>query len=260
MPSGAAIRAPLRGQAASRGSIPACGDLLFGKEVGLMKHLLMTAVLTVNLLPFALTRTGAVAELTPPTQPELAKRVRSLRVLVLSTMLADAGIGEWGFAALVEVDGRRILFDTGAHPDTVLRNARRLGVDLAGIQEVILSHNHADHTGGLLHLRRELAKENRGALSRAHVGRGIFWSRPREAEEGNGMIKVKPAYEAAGGVFIEHHQPVELYPGVWLTGPVPRVFPERNWSGRAGPVKTPEGLAGAGGRDDTGRHVSGLRH
>jgi 7,8-dihydropterin-6-yl-methyl-4-(beta-D-ribofuranosyl)aminobenzene 5'-phosphate synthase len=170
------------------------------------------------------------------------KRVHSLRILVLSTMLADAGIGEWGFAALVEVDGHRILFDTGAHPDTVLRNASELGIDLASIQEVILSHNHADHTGGLLHLRRELAKKNPTALSRAHVGRGIFWSRPREAAEGNSMIEVKPAYEATGGVFIEHSEPVELYPGVWLTGPVPRVFPERNWPSRSGPVKTPAGL------------------
>ena len=33
-------------------------------------------------------------------------------------MLADRGIGEWGFAALVEVDGQRILFDTGNYPET----------------------------------------------------------------------------------------------------------------------------------------------
>ena len=40
--------------------------------------------------------------------------VSSLEIKILSTMLADEGFGEWGFAALVEVDGRRILFDTGA--------------------------------------------------------------------------------------------------------------------------------------------------
>src|SRR5215218_9804581 len=130
------------------------------------------------------------------TEQGAEHRVKSLRVLVLSTMLADAGIGEWGFAAIVEADGHRILFDTGAHPDTVLKNARELGVDLAGVKEVILSHNHSDHTGGLLHLRRELAKENPAALSRAHVGKGIFWSRPRKDKEGNTMIEVKPAYEA----------------------------------------------------------------
>jgi hypothetical protein len=59
----------------------------------------------------------------PPSLP--SHQVRSLRVTVLSTMLTDFhGVGEWGFAALVEVDGRRLLFDTGARPETVLDNAR----------------------------------------------------------------------------------------------------------------------------------------
>ena len=76
-------------------------------------------------------------------------------------MLADTkGIGEWGFAALVEADGHRLLFDTGARPETVLANARELGVDLADVTEVVLSHHHGDHTGGLLTLRRELAKDD----------------------------------------------------------------------------------------------------
>jgi 7,8-dihydropterin-6-yl-methyl-4-(beta-D-ribofuranosyl)aminobenzene 5'-phosphate synthase len=141
----------------------------------------------------------------------------------------------------VEVDGHRILFDTGDHPDTVLKNARELGVDLINVQEVILSHYHQDHTGGLLYLRREFAKDNPSALSRVHVGRGIFWNRPKQSGEGNNMVAAKPAFEATGGVFIEHNGPVELYPGVWLTGPVPRVYPERNWGG-AGVVKTPDGL------------------
>ena len=207
-----------------------------------MKHLLMTLLMAVAVMPLASSRTEMAPGLAKTSQAKLDKRVHSLRVLVLSTMLADAGIGEWGFAALVEVDGHRILFDTGAHPDTVLKNAKELGIDLSTIQEVILSHNHADHTGGLFHLRRELAQQNPAALSRAHVGRGIFWSRPRGTTEGNSMIELKPAYEATGGVFIEHSEPVELYAGVWLTGPVPRVFPERNWPSRSGPVKTPAGL------------------
>lgn len=168
-------------------------------------------------------------------------RVRELKITVLSTMLADAGIGEWGFAALVEVDGRRILFDTGNAPDTVLKNAKDLRIDLAGIQEVILTHNHGDHTGGLVRLREETRKTNPKALSRAHVGKGAFYSRPSAQGERNDLLRYKQAYEAAGGVFVEHDQPVELYPGVWLTGPVPRKHPERNWS-TTGKMKTPAGL------------------
>jgi 7,8-dihydropterin-6-yl-methyl-4-(beta-D-ribofuranosyl)aminobenzene 5'-phosphate synthase len=166
----------------------------------------------------------------------------TLRIVVLSTMLADAGIGEWGFAALVEADGRQILFDTGAHPRTVLDNAKELGLDLSGIEEVVLSHNHDDHTGGLLTLRRELSAKNPRAMSRVHVGKGIFWSRPEaDGHEGNPMIETRRLFEAGGGTFIEHDVPVQLLPGLWLTGPVPRVHPEHNWSVK-GLVKKPNGL------------------
>lgn len=206
-----------------------------------MRCVLLTVILLTVALPLAL----ATDQTTKPAaveKPESDQRVRSLRVVVLSTMLAEGKIGEWGFAAFVEADGHRILFDTGARPDTVLKNARDLNIDLAGVREVILSHNHRDHTGGLLNLRRELAKANPAALSRAHVGNGIFWSRPRKQTnvEGNAMIALRPDYQATGGVFIEHKECVELYPGVFLTGPVPRTHPEQKGGGW-GLVKTPVG-------------------
>jgi 7,8-dihydropterin-6-yl-methyl-4-(beta-D-ribofuranosyl)aminobenzene 5'-phosphate synthase len=193
---------------------------------------------------FALTFFAAAGGAAPPAQPP----VRSLRITTLSTMLADEGIGEWGYAALVEVDGRRILFDTGARPRTVLENARELKVDLAGIEDVILSHNHGDHTGGLLTLRRDVMARDPKALARAHVGRGAFWSRPTEDGSGerNALLRNRAEYESTGGVFVEHDRPVELQPGVWLTGPVPRVHPERNYPVPGGKVRTPEGLV-----DDT---------
>lgn len=181
----------------------------------------------------------------PPRQQERAgaPQLRSARVTTLSTMLADTrGLGEWGFAALVEADGRRLLFDTGARPETVLNNARELGIDLSGVTEVVLSHNHGDHTGGLLTLRRELMKTNPAALSRAYVGAGIFLPRPGDdGRETNEMLALKGPYEATGAIFVVIDRPVELFPGAWLTGPVPRRHPERNWSGR-GKVRTAEGL------------------
>jgi len=219
-----------------------------------MKHCPMTHCLTAVALALAASASMASNRLYDPASPDHTQTqrqapgtVRSLRVKVLSTMLSgnpDGGIGEWGFAAIVEVDGQRILFDTGARPDTVLKNAKELGVDLANVKDVILSHNHSDHTNGLMTLRREFAKTNPTALSRAHVGKGIFWNRPSNSGEANVMVKIKPEYEGAGGAFIEYDEPKEILPGVWLTGPVPRVHPERNWGagGSIGRVKTPEGL------------------
>ena len=161
-----------------------------------------------------------------------ADKVASLDVRILSTMLtADEGYGEWGFAALVVADGHRILFDTGAHPDTVLRNAQALHIDLANVPDVILSHHHLDHTAGLVTLRREYARSNPAALGRAHVGAGNLQSRTDGGErEANTMIATRREYESAGGTFIEYREVRELFPGVWLTGPVPRKYPEKNWN------------------------------
>jgi 7,8-dihydropterin-6-yl-methyl-4-(beta-D-ribofuranosyl)aminobenzene 5'-phosphate synthase len=182
---------------------------------------------------------SALAETTAtPTHAQ----VKTLKVTILSTMLADEGIGEWGFAALVEADGHRLLVDTGARPTTVLTNVHDLGLDLSDVKEVVLTHNHDDHTGGLVTLRREFMKKNPEALSVAHVGKGIMYSRPRPGQkEGNTVIAMRKEYEATGGKFIEHDAPAEIFPGVWLTGPVPRKYPERNWSGK-GTVRTPEGV------------------
>jgi 7,8-dihydropterin-6-yl-methyl-4-(beta-D-ribofuranosyl)aminobenzene 5'-phosphate synthase len=169
-------------------------------------------------------------------------QVKSLKVTILSTMLADEGIGEWGFAALVESDAHRILVDTGARPETVLSNLHDLKLDLSDVKEVVLTHNHDDHVGGLLTLRREFMKRNPDALSVAHVGKGIFYSRPeQDGTEGNPMPAIRKDYEATGAHFVEHDQPIELFPGAWLTGPVPRTYPEHNWSVKD-KVKTPEGL------------------
>jgi 7,8-dihydropterin-6-yl-methyl-4-(beta-D-ribofuranosyl)aminobenzene 5'-phosphate synthase len=166
---------------------------------------------------------------TPASHP-----VHALKITVLVTNVSGdphLGDGEWGYSALVEVDGHRILYDTGASPDLVLRNARALQVDLSGVEDVVLSHNHWDHVGGLLTLRRELSKVNPQAMSRAHVGAGIF--RPRwgtDGEDHNGLKDIQAQYLATGGQFIVHERPTELWPGVWFTGPVPRPNSERNWS------------------------------
>jgi 7,8-dihydropterin-6-yl-methyl-4-(beta-D-ribofuranosyl)aminobenzene 5'-phosphate synthase len=61
---------------------------------------------------------------------------------------------DWGYAALVEYDGRRILFDTGNNPEIFAHNIRAAGVDLRTVDFVVLSHRHLDHTAGLDYLLR----------------------------------------------------------------------------------------------------------
>lgn len=190
---------------------------------------------------FILTAFGFAAE----PAPAAGARVHALKITILSTMLADGmELGEWGFSALVEVDGHRILLDTGAHADVVYKNTQTLGIDLKTVPEVILSHSHWDHVGGLMTLRQAvLDAKTPAALATVHVGEGIFYPRSSEGlrVDTNPIELLKPEYEKSGGVFVVHDKPVQLYPGVWLTGPVPRKYPEHNWSG-SGKVTTPAGV------------------
>ena len=59
---------------------------------------------------------------------------------------------DWGYAALIEIGGRRILFDTGNDPDVFAHNTKVLGVDLSNLDFVVMSHRHGDHTSGLAHV------------------------------------------------------------------------------------------------------------
>jgi len=56
---------------------------------------------------------------------------------------------DWGYAALVEYGGKRILFDTGNNPGILAQNAKAKGIDLSKLDFVVMSHRHGDHTGGL---------------------------------------------------------------------------------------------------------------
>ena len=172
-----------------------------------------------------------------------AQSASKLKITILSTMVADLkGRGEWGFSALVETDSTRILFDLGANPNTMLDNAAEYKVDLAGIRQVVLSHNHADHTAGLTPLRQRYPDGK--TASTAYIARGFFlrdtvligMSIPVGLKAADSL-----AYRSSGGNFIVVDKPLKIAPGVFLTGPIPRKYPEKNYPpGRT--LKTAAGL------------------
>lgn len=90
--------------------------------------------------------------------PALAQTERATQLRI--TILYDAfgkpsGMEQdWGYSALIEYSGRRILFDTGDNPDILARNAHVAHVDLSRLDFVVLSHRHADHMGGMEYLLR----------------------------------------------------------------------------------------------------------
>ena len=59
---------------------------------------------------------------------------------------------DWGYSALVEYGGKRILFDTGNNPDILAQNLKVKQVDLSKLDFVVMSHRHGDHMGGLAYV------------------------------------------------------------------------------------------------------------
>jgi 7,8-dihydropterin-6-yl-methyl-4-(beta-D-ribofuranosyl)aminobenzene 5'-phosphate synthase len=86
----------------------------------------------------------------------------------------DAGMKkDWGFSALLEVAGKRILFDTGNNRDIFAANVKAKNIDLTNLDFVVLSHRHSDHMAGLSHV---LSVNPKVKIYAPREGFGIFGS------------------------------------------------------------------------------------
>ena len=66
-----------------------------------------------------------------------------------NTSLNDILVPDWGFSALIETTGRKILFDTGGNGRILLENMKTLNIDPTEINDIFISHPDFDHIGGL---------------------------------------------------------------------------------------------------------------
>lgn len=84
----------------------------------------------------------------------VAARAAELEIqIIYDDTSAVAGIEpHYGFSALVDFRGQRILFDSGSDADLFLRNLTRLGIDPASITHAVISHRHSDHRNGIYRL------------------------------------------------------------------------------------------------------------
>lgn len=73
-----------------------------------------------------------------------------------------------GLSVYIREKDTQLLFDTGPD-DSLLGSAKELGIDLTGVTALVLSHNHGDHTGGMLPFLERL-----GHPLPAYTGMGFF--------------------------------------------------------------------------------------
>ena len=106
------------------------------------------------LLNALLYATLAVSLVPPAPHPAPTRSANRVTILYDAFGSRRGLTPDWGFAALVESGGKRILFDTGNNADVFAHNARALAVDLRRLDFVVVSHRHGDHTAGLNYLLR----------------------------------------------------------------------------------------------------------
>jgi 7,8-dihydropterin-6-yl-methyl-4-(beta-D-ribofuranosyl)aminobenzene 5'-phosphate synthase len=96
-----------------------------------------------------------VTEQTMNAGEGLALKDLTIRIVQDNYSCSDRLETAWGFAAYLTGPQENILFDTGSNGTLLLGNMAKLDIDPNRIETVILSHNHADHTGGLVGLLKQ---------------------------------------------------------------------------------------------------------
>jgi 7,8-dihydropterin-6-yl-methyl-4-(beta-D-ribofuranosyl)aminobenzene 5'-phosphate synthase len=84
--------------------------------------------------------------------PGVAESANRVTILYDAFSKSPEVTKDWGYSALVEYGGKRILFDTGNNAQIFEHNVKALGADLRKLDFVVISHRHGDHTSGLTYL------------------------------------------------------------------------------------------------------------
>ncbi len=128
-------------------------------------------------------------------------------------------VAEWGLSIFVKANGENILFDTGAG-FAALRNAHKLGISLHHGTRIVLSHAHADHTGGLKSVLARIGPTE--VISHPAIWEKKYTKRPYEKEAAFiGIPFAKKEMELLGAEFKPSKAPVQLSENIWTTGEIP---------------------------------------
>jgi 7,8-dihydropterin-6-yl-methyl-4-(beta-D-ribofuranosyl)aminobenzene 5'-phosphate synthase len=122
----------------------------------------------------------------------------------------------------------KLLFDAGPEGALFLRNCRNLGVSLADVEEIAISHGHWDHMGALLDALDHITRNSYGRQVPCHVNPGMFLERGATLTTGQiAPFQRVPSPEeltAHGAQVVNSGEPRLLLDGCfYLSGEIPRI-------------------------------------
>jgi 7,8-dihydropterin-6-yl-methyl-4-(beta-D-ribofuranosyl)aminobenzene 5'-phosphate synthase len=145
-----------------------------------------------------------------------------IKITTLSENTANIGfIGEWGLSILIEADGLRILFDTGAS-FTAVHNAQLLGIDFSSVDKIVLSHGHWDHTGGLANVLRRRGEEV-DIIGHPDIWAAKYTQGEKYGERYLGIPFNREQLEGLGARFHLVKEPVWIADNIVTSGEIPMV-------------------------------------
>lgn len=145
----------------------------------------------------------------------------SITTLSENTAAALGLIAEWGLSILVEADDTAVLLDAG-QTISVIHNAQQLGIDLAKVKKIVLSHGHMDHTGGLLHVLAEM-KNGTEIIAHPDVMDAKYSGRYEENRRYIGMPSWSQELTRLGAKFKLTKESVRLTDHIITSGEIPMV-------------------------------------
>ena len=162
----------------------------------------------------------------------------------------------WGYSALIEYGGRRILFDTGGRVDDFASNVNALGVDLGRLDFVVLSHRHGDHTSGLNHVLKVNPRvtiytpaeqqnfHTPSAPALVNLIRRRVETAPEDMHYFDGKVPPQIGSDSPwpDANFVQIRTPTEVFPGFWLFSTVSEVTGTKEMNEVSLALKTPQGL------------------
>ena len=154
--------------------------------------------------------------------------VEKVKLTVLADDYAGYGSRLWaqhGVSYLIEVERKggkeTILFDTGTNADPILYNMKTLGINPSIIDLIVLSHNHYDHTGGLLKLLQAIGRGNIPIIAHPEIFKTSIILRPKLEVVGL-KGNTREEAEKLGGRWVLSREPVKLTEAVYTTGEIER--------------------------------------